>query len=632
MIRAKPLIDSTTSAFGSMANFTKLARRIICVGRNYPDPSIDHRVPLPQKPILFMKSSGTFIDENQLIPRPPGCQRLNTEVELGVVLGHTAKNVKREDAYDYIAGYALALDMTAGDLLEELRAAGLPWMLAKSFDGSCPVSTFIDKEFVPDPHQLELTCRVNGVIRQRERTNRMIFDIPTLVEYITNYMTLEPGDVILTGTPANVQVIDAYFKLIVQRAESDSNGLKIFAFSTYFYPKLKIHGHGSVSRWTSNVNIFQYDLLFFPINDEFHWTLVVIHLRKNQIFYYDSVKFEVERQAIVAGRRYITPILQYLKEESLEKRKIPWERRTNRAQTLVLEDFRKLLNNSHSHNRQSALADIRNKLDVDFYGWKNGESEWNPLHWLRLTDVVCQFYENFQQTADGHNRYDYFTFLFCGYKNEDPRHEMRMNFLCQVCSFALQFGIYTIFDDVATWFMEINCVYPLRSRAIEFSCYFLVYSINEKNLRPQLIDVLGQWLNNELMEILRILAENSTLSTHFGEQCIPLLVHYDVKRSANDEIHNRLHCAVLSLLLQWRAAFPNSLEMKNVTTLPLDLLVDLIANSDQLKDFQQERLVQCVKNAYLRSHFPISLFRQRFHEFDNCSVIRNGHLAELITD
>ncbi|KAI6196117.1 FAH family protein [Aphelenchoides besseyi] len=205
MIRAKPLIDSTASAFGSMANFTQLARRIICVGRNYPDPSIDHRVPLPQKPILFMKSSGTFIDENHLIPRPPGCQRLNTEVELGVVFGHTAKNVKREDAYDYIAGYTVALDMTAGDLLEELRAAGLPWMLAKSFDGSCPVSTFVDKEFVPDPHQLELTCRVNGVIRQRERTNRMIFDIPTLVEYITNYMTLEPGDVILTGTPANVQ-------------------------------------------------------------------------------------------------------------------------------------------------------------------------------------------------------------------------------------------------------------------------------------------------------------------------------------------------------------------------------------------------------------------------------------------
>ncbi|KAI6196118.1 hypothetical protein M3Y94_01071100 [Aphelenchoides besseyi] len=325
----------------------------------------------------------------------------------------------------------------------------------------------------------------------------------------------------------------------------------------------------------------------------------------------------------------------------------------------VLEDFRKLLNNSHPQNGQSALADIRNKLDVDFYGWKNGESEWNPLHWLRLTDVVCQFYENFQQTADGHNRYDYFMFLFCGYKNEDPRHEMRMNFLCQICSFALQFEIYTIFDDVATWFMElntnenqiriinrlvvdfvypmprlnlINCVYPLRSRAIEFSCYFLVYSINEKNLRPQLVDVLGLWLNNELMEILRILAENSALSTHFSEQCIPLLVRYDVERSANDEIHNRLHCAVLSLLLHWREAFPNSHDAKIVTTLPLELLVDLIANSDQLKDFQQERLVQCVKNAHLRSHFPISLFRQRFHEFDDCSLIRNGQLAELIAE
>ncbi|KAI6220028.1 FAA-hydrolase domain-containing protein [Aphelenchoides fujianensis] len=139
-----------------------------------------------------MKSSGAFMDESQLIPRPLGCQRLCTEVELGVVMGHTAKRVSKEEAYEYIAGYTVALDMTNGDLLDELRAAGLPWMLAKSFDGSCPVAEFVDKSLVPDPHELELVCRVNGVIRQREQTSRMFFDIPRLIEYISAYMTLEP--------------------------------------------------------------------------------------------------------------------------------------------------------------------------------------------------------------------------------------------------------------------------------------------------------------------------------------------------------------------------------------------------------------------------------------------------------
>jgi len=155
MIRAKRIADVSVG-MAAAANFRQLARRIICVGRNYRDPIVDSKIPLPTRPILFMKSSGAFIDESQLIRCPPRCQKLLTEVE-----------------------------------------QGLPWFLAKSFDSSCPVAGFLPKAFVPNPEKLELMCIVNGVVRQNERASQMIFDIPTLIEFTSSYMTLEAGDVMV---------------------------------------------------------------------------------------------------------------------------------------------------------------------------------------------------------------------------------------------------------------------------------------------------------------------------------------------------------------------------------------------------------------------------------------------------
>lgn len=104
----------------------------------------------------------------------------------------------------YIGGYVVALDMTARDFQDEAKKAGAPWFLAKSFDTSCPVSDFIPKDQIQDPHAEELYCRINGVEKQRCRTNAMIFDIPTLIEYTTRFVTLDEGDLLLTGTPAGV--------------------------------------------------------------------------------------------------------------------------------------------------------------------------------------------------------------------------------------------------------------------------------------------------------------------------------------------------------------------------------------------------------------------------------------------
>jgi len=130
-------------------------------------------------------------------------------VELGVVIGSTACCVSDAAAVDHIGGYALALDMTDRDAQSRAKKSGLPWTLGKGFDTSCPVSQFIEKSSIADPHNVDLWLNVNGVTRQRDSTCLMIFSIPYLISWISHHMTLEPGDLILTGTPAGVGAVYA---------------------------------------------------------------------------------------------------------------------------------------------------------------------------------------------------------------------------------------------------------------------------------------------------------------------------------------------------------------------------------------------------------------------------------------
>ncbi|CAD6198748.1 unnamed protein product [Caenorhabditis auriculariae] len=190
-------------------SFRSLASKIVCIGRNYKDHALELGNAIPKKPMLFLKSSNAFVEEGQPILIPPGCQNLHQEVELGVVIGKKAKNVAKNEALSYVSGYTVALDMTARDFQDEAKKAGAPWFLAKSFDTSCPVGTFIPKEKINDPHDEELYCIINGQEKQRCRTNVMIFDIPTIIEYITQFVTLEPGDLVLTGTPAGVSRVNS---------------------------------------------------------------------------------------------------------------------------------------------------------------------------------------------------------------------------------------------------------------------------------------------------------------------------------------------------------------------------------------------------------------------------------------
>lgn len=123
---------------------------------------------------------------------------------MGVVIGKQGKNIKEDEAMDHVAGYVLALDMTARSVQDKLKKQGHPWLLAKGFDTSCPISDFIPKAKVADVNNLNLILKVNGVVKQNGNTSDMIYKIPVLISYISKYFRLEDGDLILTGTPAGV--------------------------------------------------------------------------------------------------------------------------------------------------------------------------------------------------------------------------------------------------------------------------------------------------------------------------------------------------------------------------------------------------------------------------------------------
>lgn len=146
-----------------------------------------------------------FVD----VQLPRGVSEIHHEVELGVVIGSTACCVSESAAADHIGGYALALDMTDREAQSRAKKSGLPWTLGKTFDTSCPVSRFIEKSSIVDPHNVQLWLSVNGVDRQRVNTAYMIFSIPYLISWISHHMTLEPADLILTGTPSGVGPVRA---------------------------------------------------------------------------------------------------------------------------------------------------------------------------------------------------------------------------------------------------------------------------------------------------------------------------------------------------------------------------------------------------------------------------------------
>ena len=178
--------------------------KIICLGRNYRRHAEELGNVVPDKPIIFLKPPSSLIIEGEKIILPPQSQDVHHEVELGVVIGKSGRQIPRANAEAHILGYCILLDMTARDIQKEETRRGAPWTLAKGFDTFAPVSQIVRKEELAHPEDLAIRLWVNNEIRQDSNTRFMIFGIAEILEYISSYMTLEMGDVIATGTPEGV--------------------------------------------------------------------------------------------------------------------------------------------------------------------------------------------------------------------------------------------------------------------------------------------------------------------------------------------------------------------------------------------------------------------------------------------
>jgi 2-keto-4-pentenoate hydratase/2-oxohepta-3-ene-1,7-dioic acid hydratase in catechol pathway len=175
-----------------------LPSKVVAMGKNYAEHAREMGGEAPQTPLIFMKPSTSVIGDGDAIRLPPSSSQVDYEGELAVVIGAPARNVTRADALNYVFGYAAANDVTARDQ----QRADVQFTRAKGYDSFCPFGPWV--ETVLDPSDLRLTTRVNGTVKQDGRTSQMVHDIADQIAFISAIMTLLPGDVILTGTPAGI--------------------------------------------------------------------------------------------------------------------------------------------------------------------------------------------------------------------------------------------------------------------------------------------------------------------------------------------------------------------------------------------------------------------------------------------
>ena len=178
--------------------------KVVAIGQNYRAHIKELKSVVPEEPVIFLKPSTAMIRDGEPIIIPSGLGRIDYEAELAVVIGKRCKHVTKAEALRYVKEAAVFNDVTARDVQSAARKIGQPWSLAKGIDTFAPMSVAKSIEEVGDLHSLSVQMRQNGELRQNGNTWDMIFPIEELVAYISKYMTLEPGDVIATGTPEGV--------------------------------------------------------------------------------------------------------------------------------------------------------------------------------------------------------------------------------------------------------------------------------------------------------------------------------------------------------------------------------------------------------------------------------------------
>jgi fumarylpyruvate hydrolase len=183
-------------------------RRIYCIGRNYAEHAIEMgHDPNKEPPFFFQKNPDNLLPADQAFPYPPKSEDVHFELELVVALKGGGTNVPVERAMDLVYGYAVGLDMTRRDLQGEAKKLGRPWEIGKAFEHSAPCGPIVPAEKVGQLTQGAVILEVNGEIRQKGDVNQMIWKIPEMISYLSDYFTLAPGDLIMSGTPAGVGAV-----------------------------------------------------------------------------------------------------------------------------------------------------------------------------------------------------------------------------------------------------------------------------------------------------------------------------------------------------------------------------------------------------------------------------------------
>lgn len=181
--------------------------KILCVGRNYAAHIAELKNETPEEPVIFAKPDTALLKDNAPFYLPSFTQEVHHEVEILLKISKDGKHIAPEFAHKYFDQIGLGIDFTARDLQQKLKAKGLPWELAKAFDGSAVISSFIDKKQFVDIHHLEFSLKVNEEYRQRGNTAQMIYSFENIIAFVSKFFTLRKGDIIFTGTPQGVAAV-----------------------------------------------------------------------------------------------------------------------------------------------------------------------------------------------------------------------------------------------------------------------------------------------------------------------------------------------------------------------------------------------------------------------------------------
>ena len=192
--------------------------KIICIGRNYREHAKEMNNPVPEKPVFFMKPDTALLPKNNPFFYPDFSKDVHYETEIVLKINRNGKHIEEKFAHKYFEEIGIGIDFTARDLQTEQKKKGLPWEIAKAFDGAAPVGKFVNKSQFSDISNLHFSLKINGELRQEGNTADMIFSFDRIIAYVSQFISLKPGDLIFTGTPAGVgpTKINDYFEVFIE--------------------------------------------------------------------------------------------------------------------------------------------------------------------------------------------------------------------------------------------------------------------------------------------------------------------------------------------------------------------------------------------------------------------------------